>query len=74
MATTKKTEMLQNCVSEKPKIEEAELNGNHQDDSGRVGSPRGGKEEGGEAKGGVAQCPVSSFSVFLYLSLHITPV
>ena len=28
--------MLQNCVSEKPKIEEAELNGNQQDDSGRV--------------------------------------
>ena len=73
MATTKKTQMPQNWVSEKPETEEAELNGNHQDDSGRVGSPRGRKEEGGEAKGGVAQCPVSPFSVFS-LSLHIAPV
>ena len=33
MTTTKETEMLQNCVAEKPKIEETELNGNQQDDS-----------------------------------------
>ena len=33
MATTKKTEMTQNGVSEKPKIEEAELNAYQQDDS-----------------------------------------
>ena len=33
MATTKKTEMLENGVSGEPKIEEAKLHGNQQDDS-----------------------------------------
>ena len=33
MATTKKTEMLENGVSEEPTIREAELNGYQQDDS-----------------------------------------
>ena len=74
MATTKKTEMLQNCVSEKQKIEEPELNGNHQDHSGRVVPPRGGKEEGEGAEGRVARYPVCSFLFFLNLSLHSLPV
>ena len=64
MAATKKTEMVQNGVSEKPKIEEAELNGNQQDVSGRVVPPRGRKEEGEGDEGRVAQYPVCSFFVF----------
>ena len=75
MATTEKTEMPQNWVSEKPKIEETELNGNHQDDSGRVGSPRGQKRRGWGGPG--ASCPVPRQFVFcfsLFLSIYITPV
>ena len=64
MATTRKTEMLQNCVSENPKIEEAELNGNQKDDAGRVVPPRARKEDGRGGEGRVPRRPVCSFLVF----------
>ena len=62
--------MLQNCVSDNPKIEEAELNGNQKDDAGRVVPPRARKEDGKGARGELPGAQCVRFLVFspVYLS------
>ena len=70
MASTRKTEMLQNFVSENPKIEKAELNGNQKDDAGRVVPPRARKEDGRGGRG--ASCPAPNVFVSCFSPVYLS--